>query len=131
MAPSPRSTRPTPTRARRSATGVSDAGVAGLPSSPRIEDAVPTRRRGYSLLEVILVVAVIALVAALFVPTLENLYNPYKTQEAADSVRAAWALARTHAMEEGRSYRFAVVPGRGNFRVAPDEDEFWTGSDPE
>lgn len=31
-------------------------------------------------------------------------------------------------MNEGRPYQFAVVPNRGNFRVAPDSAEFWGGS---
>jgi hypothetical protein len=43
-------------------------------------------------------------------------------------VRAAWAEARAQAIEDGRAYRFAVEPGTGKFKVAPDADEFWDGS---
>jgi hypothetical protein len=53
---------------------------------------------------------------------------PYKMEGAVDSVRAAWAQARAHAIEEGRPYRFAIVEGSGHFRVAPDDSSFWSGS---
>jgi hypothetical protein len=35
--------------------------------------------------------------------------------------------ARMHAMEEGRPYRFSIRPGKGGFRVAPDDSSYWTG----
>jgi prepilin-type N-terminal cleavage/methylation domain-containing protein len=91
---------------------------------------VPTRRRAYTLLELLLVIAILALIASITIPSLDVLYGSFKTQAAADSVRGAWATARSRAMEESRAYRFAVVPGRGNFRIAPDDDSFWTGGDP-
>ena len=37
----------------------------------------------------------------------------------------AWAEARAHAIDEGRPYRFAIIPNQGNFRIAPDGSEFW------
>ncbi len=85
-------------------------------------------RRGYTLLELVLVCAVIVVLAALSVPTLASLYGPYKMDAAVDSVRAAWAQARARAIEDGRPYRFAVVPNTGYYRVAPDAPEFWSGS---
>src|SRR5262249_11194689 len=33
-------------------------------------------------------------------------------------------------IDEGRPYRFAIVPNLGNFRVAPDGPEFWSSSGP-
>jgi prepilin-type N-terminal cleavage/methylation domain-containing protein len=86
------------------------------------------RRRGYTLLEIILVCALIAIIAALSYPSVESMYGAYKVQAAADGVKAAWANARLHALEEARAYRFSVIPGKGNFRVAPDSPEFWSGS---
>jgi hypothetical protein len=32
-------------------------------------------------------------------------------------------------MDEGQAYRFAVVPGQGNYRVAPDTPAYWGGGD--
>jgi hypothetical protein len=57
-----------------------------------------------------------------------NMSGPYKVNAAVDSVRSAWAQARGRAIEEGRPYRFAVIPGTGYYRVAPDQADFWTGS---
>jgi hypothetical protein len=88
-------------------------------------------RRGYTLLELVLVGALMVVIAALSYPSIEGMYTYYKVQAATDMVRAAWANARVHAMEEGRAYRFSVIPGKGNFRVAPDSAEFWSGSTPE
>jgi len=86
-------------------------------------------RRGFTLFEIILVMAVLVILAGLSYPSLENMYGYYRVQAAADTLRGNWAEARTRAMEEGRPYRFAVVLGKGNFRVAPDGAEFWAGSD--
>jgi prepilin-type N-terminal cleavage/methylation domain-containing protein len=85
-------------------------------------------RRGYTLLELAIVVAILAIVAAAAYPTMESMYADLQVSSAVDQVRAAWTSARVRAVDEGRPYRFAVVPGKGNFRIAPDSSEFWTGS---
>jgi prepilin-type N-terminal cleavage/methylation domain-containing protein len=87
-------------------------------------------RRGYTLFEVLLVMAILVILAAITYPTLDSMYAGYKVQAAADEVRGAWASARARAVDEGRAYRFAVVPGKGNFRVAPDTADYWQGSEP-
>jgi prepilin-type N-terminal cleavage/methylation domain-containing protein len=86
-------------------------------------------RRAFTLFEIVLVMAVMAILAALAYPSIEGMYGYYKLQAAADTVRGSWAEARTRAMEEGRAYRFAVIWGKGNFRVAPDGADFWSGND--
>src|SRR5262249_3584806 len=88
-------------------------------------------RRGYTLMELVLVVGVITILAAIFIPTLKGMYGYYKLHAAVDSVRSAWAQARGRAIEESRPYRFAVVPDAGTYRVAPDQPEYWNGSPPE
>jgi type II secretory pathway pseudopilin PulG len=80
------------------------------------------------LFELILVLAVLALLAALALPSLQAMYGDYRVRAAADQVRAAWAGARAHAMDEGQPYRFAIVPGGANYRVAPDSADYWAGS---
>jgi len=86
-------------------------------------------RRAFTLFEMMLVMAVIVLLAALAYPSIESSYGYFRVQAAADTVRGAWGDARTRAMEEGRAYRFAVVWGKSNFRVAPDATDFWSGVD--
>jgi prepilin-type N-terminal cleavage/methylation domain-containing protein len=88
----------------------------------------PRRRRGFTIVEMLLVVAVIIALGAVAYPTLSAMYGDVKVKAAADAVRASWTEARAHAIEDGRPYRFAVQPGTGKFRVAPDADGFWDGS---
>jgi prepilin-type N-terminal cleavage/methylation domain-containing protein len=86
------------------------------------------RRPGFTLIEMLLVIAVIIALGAVAYPTLSAMYGDVKIKAAADAVRASWTDARSHAIEDGRAYRFAVQPGTGKFRVAPDADGFWDGS---
>ena len=88
------------------------------------------KRGGYTLLELVLVLAVLVMLAGLCYPSIKGMYGHYKLTAAVDTVRAAWAQARAHAIEEGRPYRFAVVPGTGQYRVAPDSPDYWSGSGP-
>src|SRR5262245_35252734 len=88
----------------------------------------PRHRPAFTLLEVLLVIAVIIALSAVAYPTLAAMYGDVKVKAAADDVRAAWTEARSHAIEDGRAYRFAVQPDTGKYRVAPDADGFWDGS---
>jgi prepilin-type N-terminal cleavage/methylation domain-containing protein len=85
-------------------------------------------RRAYTLLELVIVCALLAIAAAVAAPTVSALYNQHRLGVASDAVREAWARARARAIEDGRPYRFSVVPGTGRFRVAPDSPDFWNGS---
>ncbi len=85
-------------------------------------------RRGFTIFEIVLVLIVVLVLAAAAYPSLESMYGAYRLTAAADMVRAAWASARAHAMDEGVPYRFAIIPSAGNFRVAPDNSAYWAGS---
>lgn len=87
-------------------------------------------RRAYTLFEVILVLVLLATVAILAFPQLDNMGGPFRLTQAADMVRARWAQARAQAINEGRAYRFALVSGKGNFRIAPDSPDYWSGGEP-
>jgi len=86
------------------------------------------RRPGFTLIEVLLVVVVIVALGAVAYPTFSAMYGDVRVKAAADEVRGAWTEARAHAIEDGRAYRFAIQPGTGKYRVAPDADGFWDGS---
>jgi type II secretory pathway pseudopilin PulG len=91
----------------------------------------PTRcRPSYTLLELMLVLAVIVMVSALAVPSIDGMYGYYKMNAAVDGVRGVWAQGLAHAQDEGVAYRFSVVPGKGNYRLAPDSSDFWSGGTP-
>jgi len=87
-------------------------------------------RRAYTLLELMLVLALVVILAALVYPSFDAMYGQYKLSAAADSAKAGMTNARAQAIEEGQPYRFAIVPGKGNFRVAPHSQAYWTGGDP-
>ena len=89
------------------------------------------RRPGYTLLELLLVMAVLVMLGAVFYPSIESSYGYFKVTGAADAVKGAWAQARSRAIQDSMPYRFAVVPGSARFRVAPDKPEFWAGNPPD
>ncbi len=84
-------------------------------------------RRGFTLLEVTLVMAVMVLLAAMALPSIETMYGDVRLSAAADQVRGRWADARSKAIDEGRPYRFATQPD-GQYKIAPDTADFWSGS---
>ena len=84
-------------------------------------------RSAFTLLELILVMTILVILAVLSYPSIDSMYGSYRVQAAADQVRAAWAEARTHAANEGRPYRFSIVPNKRNFRVAPAGSNYWSG----
>jgi type II secretion system protein H len=85
-------------------------------------------RRGVTLLELMLVLAIIAMLAAIAYPSIETMYGDLRVQAAADHLRGRFALARSRAIEDGRPYRFAVQANSGAYRIAPDAPEFWSDS---
>ena len=84
-------------------------------------------RRGFTLLELMLVMTIIVIAAALTFPSFEAMLATTNEYAARDMVRARWAEMRAKALEENRSYRFAVTENTGKFRVAPDDDAYWSG----
>lgn len=78
-----------------------------------------------------MVIAIIVLIGAMIIPNMEASYNAYQVSAASDQVRAIWAMASSHAVEEGRPYRFAVRPGTGEFRVAPHSGTYWSQGTPD
>jgi prepilin-type N-terminal cleavage/methylation domain-containing protein len=89
--------------------------------------ATSRSRSAYTLMEMIVVMAIIVMLGAAIYPSLEDSYDHFKVTAAADAVKGAWAEARARAIEDCMPYRFAVVPGTPRFRVAPDKPEFWSG----
>ncbi len=89
-----------------------------------------TARSGLTLLELLLVMAIIVMLAAFAAPSYDSVMAYTKTVSASDSIKAAWAQARSRAIEDSIQYRFAIIPDSNYFRVAPDRPDYWTGSVP-
>ncbi|MCE9530174.1 MAG: prepilin-type N-terminal cleavage/methylation domain-containing protein [Planctomycetes bacterium] len=87
----------------------------------------PRYRRGFTLLEILLVMALFLILGAVALPTLTTMYGDTKVRGAADEVCRAWAEARTRSIDTGIPYRFAVINGKDKYRIAPDTNEYWEG----
>lgn len=82
-------------------------------------------RTGYTLLELLLVMAIIGLVLGISWPSLRGYFEDSRLGEGVDQVHRAWVVGRTLALEEGRPYRFGWESNSNRFRVAPDGLEYW------
>ena len=75
-------------------------------------------RPGYTLLEMIILVALLALVAGLSWPSLSKLSQKRELLEAARQVRVALLRTRLEAIETGTARQFSYQPGTGVFESA-------------
>ena len=72
-------------------------------------------------MELVVVIVIILIIASLAVPVIQNMLDDGRLQGAEDMVRAKTAEARAYAMEQGKPWRVACIPGSGTIMVAPDE----------
>ena len=77
-------------------------------------------RQGYTLFEIIVVMAIIPVAAAVAIPTIRSMFADALVKAAADQVKSQ-GRARAKAMEEGKPYRFSVTDNN-KFRVGLDDD---------
>jgi Tfp pilus assembly protein FimT len=84
---------------------------------------VRSRRSGYTLFELGLVMAVLVIISAVSIPVLKPMLTSNHVQAASDLVRSRWTEMRTRAVADGRSYRFSIVEHTGKFRIAPEDDD--------
>ncbi|MDA1051626.1 MAG: hypothetical protein O3C40_14250 [Planctomycetota bacterium] len=84
-----------------------------------------TRRRGITLLEMLLVLGLLVAIAAMTMPTVSRPLENHRLRKSADQLRAEWTKARALAMESGRTYVFRYEPDADGYQVEPwysDED---------
>jgi prepilin-type N-terminal cleavage/methylation domain-containing protein len=85
----------------------------------------PGQPRGFTLLELLLVLALLVLIGALVMPTTRGTIEKYRLRKSADMIRAEFAKAKAKAMETGRTYVFRYQPSSDGYLVEPwysDED---------
>lgn len=85
------------------------------------------RRRGFSLFELMLVMAVLVVAFFIALPAIQPMVATNNLQAASDQIQAKWMEMRTRAMAEGQPYRFAIHEKTGEFKIAPDTKEHWGG----
>jgi len=81
---------------------------------------IQRRRRGFTLLEVIIVMTLLALVSAMGAPKLSAALRRRTTQTAADQFVTAHSLARATAVRYGRVAQLHVNPAQTRFWVDVD-----------
>ena len=67
--------------------------------------------RGVSLLEILIVVTLVAILAAIAIPRVAGTSDPYEAVEQARELHSVMARARAAAIAEQRSYRFVLSSG--------------------
>lgn len=77
-------------------------------------------RRGFTLLELCVVLAVILILGAVVGPTMFAMKGNTRTKAGADMIRGRMAEARAKAMEDGKPYRLAIASDGTKVRLAPD-----------
>jgi len=78
-------------------------------------------RGGFTLLEMILVVAILVAMFGISWPLMERAYGDLKLKESAEKVRLKMGAARIHAIDSGLSYQFRVESEGHRFLVVPYE----------
>ena len=76
-------------------------------------------RTALTLMELLIVVAILSLVAAMAVPLVQRSFESQRVNKAAVLVRAAMNKARVKAMRSGEVYGFYYFPDSRQYRVAP------------
>ncbi len=84
------------------------------------------RRRALTLLELLLVMALLAVLAALAWPLIQKPLESIRLRRAADRVRIEWSAARVAAMTSGQIHAFRFERESGQFAVAPWESSAGT-----
>jgi prepilin-type N-terminal cleavage/methylation domain-containing protein len=80
--------------------------------------ARPAGRRGYTLFEVLLVMAIIISVMTAAVPIFRNSFEVERIRKGADVLRTAWSKARVQAMTSGQTHVFRFEYASNQFVVA-------------
>lgn len=78
-------------------------------------------RRGYTLFELLLVLALMVIVATIAFPVVDSLLTPNRLEAASDLLQAKWAEVRARALDEGRPFRCEFDPQANLLKTGPDD----------
>ena len=79
------------------------------------------RRSGFTLLELIVVMAILLILGSLVIPSLVGMKGNTGVKAGADAVRARMFDARSRAMDDGVAYRLSLSEDGQSLQVAPDD----------
>lgn len=98
-------------------------GPEGIGRENREAAAASARpRRGFTLVELLLVLGLLATLAALAVPSFQAMLQARRLEAGGEQLRTLLRRARREAIESGVHYRVDVQPGAGRLRVCPAAD---------
>ena len=83
-----------------------------------------TGQRGLTLLEILLVLALLVIVGAVVAPTIARFSQTQKLRDSANLIRGEWARARVQAMKSGRIHVFRYEQEGTHYVV-----DFWMAED--
>ncbi|MEK6236698.1 MAG: prepilin-type N-terminal cleavage/methylation domain-containing protein [Planctomycetales bacterium] len=75
------------------------------------------RRRGFTLLEVVLVAVLLLIVASLTVPAFQGPLAAQRLRQSAEELRASWTRARVDSMQSGAVFVFQCQYGTGHYQI--------------
>jgi type II secretion system protein H len=81
-------------------------------------------RSAFTVIELMLVIAIVGLLAAMAMPELQGPLARQRLKSAGEQVRAAWANARSDAITTGEIHLFRFDPGTSDFAVQRWAGEF-------
>jgi prepilin-type N-terminal cleavage/methylation domain-containing protein len=85
----------------------------------------PHHRPGFTLMELILVLAIIIIVGAIAVPVMQTMLDDARVSAAGDTVRGKLAETRSKAMEECRPWKLGFIANTGVYQYAPEDSAEW------
>src|SRR4051812_16785418 len=77
------------------------------------------RRRGLTLVEVCLVLALLVVIAAVAIPAMGGAFARASLRGGCDTLRAAWSKARMAAIQKGQTFVFHCEPRGSRFQLIP------------
>ena len=78
----------------------------------------PSDRLGFTLMELVMVMAILVLVAGLAIPMVSRSFTSQKLTKSVDLVRTQMNRARIKAMKSGEVYGFFYEPQGTTYRIA-------------
>lgn len=76
-------------------------------------------RGAFTLAEILLVLAVLVIIAAFAVPVVKGSLDNYQLRQSADTIRSAFATARSTAARTGVTYVFQYTPDTAEYSIQP------------
>jgi prepilin-type N-terminal cleavage/methylation domain-containing protein len=83
------------------------------------QSSILSPRPAFTLLELLLVLALLVVLAGLAMPLFEGSFTSLKLRRATDQVLAVWIQARTAAIESGQLHQFRFQTDSGDYLVEP------------